>query len=79
MHTKNRPPGSNKSAYLLGIRKCNSDHNSFNEFCRGVPVIKIRKFVLKSIKTRYSNESSFFNRCASSIINAAQFKDPNNS
>lgn len=62
--------------YLSGIRKCRRDHNSFSEFCSGVPVMSSLWLDLKSISVLYSSESSFFNLCASSTPRNAQFMFP---
>lgn len=62
--------------YLSGMRKCNSDHSSLREFCRGVPVMRSLWLDLNSINDLYSRESSFFSRCASSTPRNAQLMFP---
>lgn len=64
--------------YLYGIIKCSRAHNSFREFCNGVPVTNNLWLVSNSFNALYKRESSFFNLCASSTKRQAQLKDLRN-
>lgn len=65
-----------ENLYLTGMMKCSRLQSSLRLFCRGVPVINTRWFVLNSIRALYKSESSFFSLCASSTIKAAQSRLP---
>ena len=63
--------------YLLGMINCSKAHNSFREFCSGVPVIRILWLVVNSMRALYRRASSFFSLWASSTTKQHQLIVPN--